>query len=1341
MTTTISDGTPPPEPPAGDPVAQAVASLRGYAYQLYASGLAWRDLKPGEELYLEVAEDYAVATGEALRAVQVRNTTETVTLNAEGARDALDHFVDLVERNPGRQLQYHYLSTSSVGKEQRLDHRANGEASLVYWRRAAAGADVQPLRGVLGKIALSDRVRAFIDARGEAAFRDDLLRRIHWECGQQPIEGIVRELENGLLRYYVDQYGRPARKDQLAAAVVQRLLLTSAQAGTRRLTRDDLLAVVTEAANVLVPNPFYEPFSPNAGAPAGAPLQTIEVAEILEAEGERPMPPILSERPEVTVNVLDKARRHGIGIVTGSSGCGKTTVARLTARRHASDWRLLDLRDTSAEQSTQRLDEALAALGTLTTGGVILDDLNEMEDPHARLALIRFLSGLRRRDILCIITAYRKPSTRALSELGVDDRVHFAVPDLSEVEVSAMVSAAGGDAATWAKAVYVAGAFGHPQLVQAVIWGLRSRGWPKSEAASLASFDQSTDAAADRQAARNRIVADLPADARMLLYRISLLFDRFDRPLAVALGAMSPAVSEPGVKLDQVIGQWVEPLAYGQMRMSPLLQNAGNDVLAPDDRKSVHTTAATHILGGRSVAIDKANAGFMHALLGECEWLLTRVAHSIIRTPSAERRQLSEWIVTLRLHRLDRKIYPNRLAVSIMLRLSQYLLVAVTGKGLAIRNCWRVLQAEIQEMDHAEAREHLEFMALATALLDPEAAPILPDGVDLILRLEALSQDDPVRRRQFEQPTPPDARGSSRTLLGTLFITYMSRIPGVADLQRAFDRLDAATHEQRERLLRDVVTMPRDFASIINHGWLAESRRKNPKWAAYAQAYGAMADQAQRWGYRELALRCHAARSVILEEYLEDTAAGLAALDEAEILLGVDPILDRARAKILFRRSDYSGALHLFRASARRMDLNDPISRTYLLREAGVCAAHLGEWAEAQRWFSAAREQASLPQSPSMHLMAIGLKADAALAAFNAGDAQAALTGFDIALNELEPIDPNSSIAASYRHRIVRHGILWLFGQATRTEVDVDGQPALMLPGMCSNPEPTDLTDLPLGSTHYARYLLSQAEIATGVSAGIEAGLRAHLDGRAIPNAEILLRSTRMDFSIGRLDAVGLIAALPPWLDSRMYLVARPDLVRQGDPQNPAYGEIDPIAAEQLRSQTAVEITDDALLSFGILAAIELRPDALATLCALRDEIPAGYPGRKILEQMASGQRAEEAIRAYTAAQIHHVANHAELTPDELFVANVRFAQWANRSVFTKLLAPALERWTRARWSAAIEEQRFNLRNPTTSVPPIRDALAVTTKGLSFVGRLIVAAEPAVHTRFDQAFRDYLRSL
>src|SRR5690349_16377041 len=91
-----------PDAPVGDPSAHAVASLRGYAYQLFVSALAWLDLRPGQELYLEVAQDYAVATQQALRAVQVKDTAAKVTINSEEIRRTLDGFVDLVERNPSR---------------------------------------------------------------------------------------------------------------------------------------------------------------------------------------------------------------------------------------------------------------------------------------------------------------------------------------------------------------------------------------------------------------------------------------------------------------------------------------------------------------------------------------------------------------------------------------------------------------------------------------------------------------------------------------------------------------------------------------------------------------------------------------------------------------------------------------------------------------------------------------------------------------------------------------------------------------------------------------------------------------------------------------------------------------------------------------------------------------------------------------------------------------------------------------------------------------------------------------------------------------------------------------
>ena len=154
------------------------------------------------------------------------------------------------------------------------------------------------------------------------------------------------------------------------------------------------------------------------------------------------------------------------------------------------------------------------------------------------------------------------------------------------------------------------------------------------------------------------------------------------------------------------------------MRVSPLLENAGVEVLTPAETKRVHETAAQHILGGRSVRIDKANFGFLHALLGEQEWPLMRLAYNIITTSSETRRQLSEWMGTLRRHRLDQKICPNgRISVSVLLRLAQFLLIAPNVGRNAIRNCWRTLQAELMEIEDAEAREHLEFMILCEGAL------------------------------------------------------------------------------------------------------------------------------------------------------------------------------------------------------------------------------------------------------------------------------------------------------------------------------------------------------------------------------------------------------------------------------------------------------------------------------------------------------------------------------------------------------------------------------------------------------------------------------------------------
>jgi hypothetical protein len=243
----------PQEAPKGDPAAQAIASLRGYAYQLYASGLAWLSLSNEDELFLEVAQDYATAVRGALAAVQVKDTASTVTINSENSRQALDGFVDLVERNPGRRVTLRFLSTATIGRELKTEHRVGAEPTLLYWNRAREDAAIAPLRDVLNGLDLTNRVKDFIARRGDEALRDDLVRRIHWDCGAPPLDAIKRQLEERLVVYAAEKLQVPSDEARhLSAAVLQRLLevIVEPDVHKRKLTSADLLSLLGDATRI-----------------------------------------------------------------------------------------------------------------------------------------------------------------------------------------------------------------------------------------------------------------------------------------------------------------------------------------------------------------------------------------------------------------------------------------------------------------------------------------------------------------------------------------------------------------------------------------------------------------------------------------------------------------------------------------------------------------------------------------------------------------------------------------------------------------------------------------------------------------------------------------------------------------------------------------------------------------------------------------------------------------------------------------------------------------------------------------------------------------------------------
>jgi hypothetical protein len=1326
-------------PPLGDPSREAVASLRGYAYQLYSSALAWIELRPEEELYLEVSEDYAVAAEGALRAVQVKDTgPSTVTINSEGIRDTLDSFVNLVQLNPHAKVFVRYLSTSPIGQERAVADRVAGRPTLEYWRSAATASDVAPLRKTLLASGLSARVQQFINERDDQTLRDEFLKRLQWDCGQPDLQSIKDTLIGSLTRFCSEKLGLYADDgEQLVGTVLMHILDTIVHKKPRRLDHFDLRKLLENATTIRVPRNIANAVIEAAvGRLAGQPrMDASIIPTVLATEADLPLPKILTARRDLLREVTKRVHGHGAAIITGSSGKGKTIIARLASRELGGDLRLVDLRNASTAETVALLRRAAHELSMIRSRVVILDDLNESSDPRVWGAFASLLSTARRNDAVCVVTAYNQPSGRTLIEVGLDPNVCVVVPDLSVEEVQEMVIAGEGDP-KWTQTVYFAGAFGHPQLVNALVSGLRARMWPEEELRGLRQFERSVDVEAERIAARRQLVAAVPNEAKTLLYRVSLMIGRFDRPIVLSLADLQPTIDAPGQHLDLLIGPWIEPFAQLQFRVSPLVANAGEETLAPAEQISVHRAVAEAYTAGNRFDIGKANAAFMHALRGKSNVALLKLASGVLTAEHSVRKDLAEWITGIRLHRTDRPIFAELPHLSVLLRLAQLFLLAPARERESINKCWAALQKEIVEA--TPANPELEMSALGKALCDSSLASLLPDWIGLILRFEELAKADSNLAAAINQPVEGI---KTPTVAGILFLLQATRIDSVAELKIVFDRLDTLPAPRRAGLLANAAELPSDFSLFINHAWLAQPRQ-SIDWQDCARLYLEMANQAQKWGNRQLALRCHIARGVMLDVYTENPDGALEALNYAEESLGADPTLSRARAKIYYRRKDHTSALALLRDSADKTARNDYIEQAFMFREAGISAGETGDWSDAAQWFTSAQSAASKVQLEGMAIMALGLVADRGVAEFQAGNLPMAIECLSNALAGLVQFDAAGSMKAGYLHRVVRHAILCINLQVTGKRELVPDQPAAIVPGMCSNPEPSDISDLPLGHIDIAWYMLAEAEVAGNGGTTVANSLRNRLGGRAIPMLETNLREARIAASIRDSDPQRFLANLDAWVEALFFVQRLGQDFEQFSALNPAYGEIEKATPEQFKSQDGQHCLTNTLIAFGIAASLKNRPMKLQKLYSLISGLRYPDELKQLAGHMTGADKKFDHAESELTGTINSVAiGGLDFQPDDVFVAALRIVQFIARSNLKRHLAPILADWLRERWGHAVAEQTFLLRNPGTNIPAIKQLLGIREKSIEYCAHFLTIVAPAAKTRLAESFREYLVKL
>lgn len=1340
--------------PEGDHTRQAVASLRGYAYQTLAAAHAWIDLEPEGRLYLELAEDYAVVVKEAIAARQVKSTANpgSITLNSVGVRNAIVSFVELCRRNPRSRVELRFLTTAVIGTERSRADRPAGVAGLDYWNRVASGDDPEPLRRLLESDRFPPAVRDFVRRRSPNQLRCELIRRIRWECGTPDYATLREELEARLVVLGRDRFRLSSTEARgVADPLLYRILETSTQASAqdRVLTLTDLYCAIDGSTRISVPRAALDTLLRCAKTWQSATLTAVGVPTLasleesnLVIEGENlPLPSGRIRRASIESAVGQALSRFGVAVIVGGTGVGKTAVSRVVAGIRGRKFFVVEFRNLDGSDLLTQLNRVFARAGTMPSSVVILDDINALADARVELSLARVIEAVRRRHCEVIITSYRAPASRTLSQVGLDSSCVVKCPRFSEDDVRELVAIRGGDPARWGRVAYLAGAGGHPQLTDAFVAGVSARGW---RLADLEGFfrrglsSKDTDAAQD--GARRNLIAALPGMERTLLYRLSIVAGSFDRALALSIGALKPGEAAPGEALDRLVGPWIEEVGTDLLQVCPLAGDSGERMLSQEEQQRVHGTIASELSRKTRINVRDGNAILVHGLAGKHSRSLTTLAYAVTSSDESVREMLAESLFALRKLRKDKPIYPPDRSVSIWLRAAQFKLVVAKGEKREAGEVAVALFREVDEMEESEERRRLEVFALVTVLCTRGAATYVGGWVGLMCKLKAL-----VACSSFMSSLVNKLESANRetkvAFFSVLFGIGMMEVNSVFQLETVIDELDKIDRGDRAVLLAPIDERFADYAELVHPSWeqrppSAEEVRK------VARRYGRMAETTSNWGVRALTAQLAVAQAIMLDEFGDDKDAALAVLERATVVLGDDVVLARAVARIHWRRGEHGTALASFRTVVDGISELNPIDQMYALREAAISGAKTADWECSSEWFRRARRAAGFAETDEVRAMGVGLGADAGVAAIEAGDIGEGLLALMRAVEELDSIDPAATLPGSYSHHVVRHATLWVNARVMNRDVRVAGRPVWLEAGACSNPEPAAaIRERPLGHVDLAWYLLAETEIAAGMDVGVQRRLDERLGQGRIPLLDLRLRLETMQAAIRSVDGEAFAKGLRAYVEAARYVSTEGGrLTELWSGLAPTRGEIPKMEELELTEDDAERAARGAILAFAVRAIIGERALAMDALeCAVGDEMGPRHPGACVFRAWKGTPGALDGLEAELMRMGRELALGDYVEPQLFWAASARFLEWCVGSVFFGGLSAEMAKWQRARWERIVSTEGFRLVRPWRTVRRVTETLEGPLEDAEFLVEIVAAGAEAVGVRLGPEYTERLR--
>ena len=1306
---------PPKNTPLGDPSREAIASLRGYIYQIYQSALAWTELEDDESLYLEVAEDFAVVAKGALEAVQVKNTARRVTISSGDIITSINSFVELQGKNPSLKVTLRHLTTSTIGKEQKREHRIGDTPTLLAWRDLARAGDLSDLRRVLDKSKLSKESKDYIKSLDDDEdLRERFLKRIHFDCGAPKSHFLERQINSRISNLLLDRGGVHSQTQKCVANILLTLLKlsTNSNRDERHVDRSGLkehLEAAThvtlnradfETQNRLINKALSAALSSEAGLSSAQPFRPSPVAET-------PLPKALASRENDMRQLQQILESVGLCWIAGAAGMGKTVSARILAHKNGGDWAVIKLRGQSSQQVARALIQAADSMKDFNLRGLIVDNLGWVMEPSVLDNLHYLVHSANRSDVLLVLNSSDSPTSDFLFACNLQVGIARTLSEFTEEDIQEILAKCGVSNAHWAKYIHLVSGGGHPQLAMAFIQSMVASGWNPKELQTLDALLLEAPAISEvRKHTRERLLTDMPESTRRLIERLSLKTGGFSRELAIDLGKLDPPISDAGIVLDTLTGSWADQLEGDRFNLSPLLSGFAEKTLGANEKEEIHRAIADSLTKKRSLDVIDMNSALLAALSSKNEAAIVKLCMAILCSDFSELEIIAPHLYMFTIFKTDTIAYPAKAAISHMLRGAQVLLVnQQSNPPTKIQDALRCFSEEAKNVEQDEVRALMNVFVYSKLLLQTSKAGMGTSFIDVIRELDQLLENE-------NCVLPSEALGGIKelenggiTAIGLMFVNQARQLSKIKELPAVFDFLENYSSGLRSRLL---APLDHDVDMLVTGAWLNEYNENTIDPSAHSAVFARLEKQAVRWNQTDLAVCCRKFQAIILDEYGNDKNSALAVLEEGLSMLGqTNSELVRAKAKVLYRSGDHKGSLAL---SKTLIDSDAPLNevdKAFLGRDAAISAENLGDFKTARRYYLFGRA-AHKSNLPDMMAMRIGLLADAALASWHNGDRQTCLQDFVTVLDEVNKIKPDETLRTAHCHALVRHVLLWLDQDATGNKRLLEnGEETIIYPGCVSNPEPhPEINKRHILPIEMAWYMLATVENNAALDAGITDNLEQFLPRGPVLEGQMLLGPAKMHKALSRLDAKLFIEALQDTISFFAYAKAKGGRSAGFDTKNFTYGTL-PIATKE-QQEDLRDMTEELML---IYCATCVLKDHFASIPVVLRELTDvnGFLVRPVLiDRLQSNGSAEDYYTGFANLILTHSKGTPEVpsgSPGEVFELAFKVLEMAQKTSNYKLVAENLLPWLVQRWSFILEHQRFQLILPTLHEAGIRVAL------------------------------------